>query len=68
MASLLQEKMKLEVVEVEEGSEPDELWEILGGKGEYANAWFLQEQPTEDNVHPSRLFQCSDITGTFKVH
>ncbi len=47
-----------------EGSEPEEFWAALGGKGEYAsNKWLAQELPN----YPPRLFQCSNATGKFTV-
>ena len=53
-----------EVVKVPEGSEPEEFWAALGGKGEYAsNNWLAQELPN----YPPRLFQCSNATGKFTV-
>uniref|UniRef100_A0A672LQY7 Advillin-like n=1 Tax=Sinocyclocheilus grahami TaxID=75366 RepID=A0A672LQY7_SINGR len=45
-----------------EGQEPDEFWEILGGKGPYASDRRLQ-QVTLD--HQPRLFECSNKTGQF---
>ncbi len=53
-----------EVVKVGEGSEPQEFWAALGGKGEYAsNKWLAEELPS----HPPRLFQCSNASGRFSV-
>uniref|UniRef100_A0A671N249 Advillin-like n=1 Tax=Sinocyclocheilus anshuiensis TaxID=1608454 RepID=A0A671N249_9TELE len=45
-----------------EGQEPNEFWEILGGKGPYASDRRLQ-QVTLD--HQPRLFECSNKTGQF---
>jgi len=50
------------VVEVEEGSEPEEFWAPLGGKGEYANDESLYVEYREP-----RLFHCSDASGSFRV-
>ena len=50
------------VVSVKEGSEPEEFWNTLGGKGEYA-----QHAPGEMPPADPRLFWCSTATGTFKV-
>lgn len=50
------------VTPVVENSEPDEFWAALGGKGPYASS-----APGEPLPRESRLFQCSDATGTFKV-
>jgi len=50
------------VVNVAEGSEPDTFWEHLGGKAEYASA----KESVEGQRDP-RLFQCSNVTGSFKL-
>jgi len=50
------------VVTVTEGSEPDTFWEALGGKAEYASA----KESVEGQRDP-RLFQCSNVTGSFKL-
>jgi len=50
------------VVNVAEGSEPDDFWEALGGKAEYASA----KESVEGQRDP-RLFQCSNVTGSFKL-
>eukprot|EP00002_Diphylleia_rotans_P006181 TRINITY_DN154_c0_g1_i1.p1 TRINITY_DN154_c0_g1~~TRINITY_DN154_c0_g1_i1.p1 ORF type:complete len:804 (-),score=188.33 TRINITY_DN154_c0_g1_i1:762-3173(-) len=60
IASLLQGKRQ--VVPVEEGSESEEFWGFLGGKGEYADSPALQEAPRDP-----RLFQCSNASGSFRV-
>ncbi|KAI8521471.1 hypothetical protein Bbelb_012250 [Branchiostoma belcheri] len=52
-----------EPVEVAEGSEPDEFWEALGGKGEYGSDRMLAGVISK----PARLFQCSNATGRFLV-
>ncbi|CAH1246516.1 AVIL [Branchiostoma lanceolatum] len=52
-----------EPVEVAEGSEPDEFWEALGGKGEYGSDRMLAGVISK----PSRLFQCSNASGRFLV-
>ena len=50
------------VVEVAEGSEPEEFWKALGGKASYANQpWLFLE------YRDPRLFHCSDVTGGFRV-
>jgi hypothetical protein len=51
-----------EVVAVAEGSEPDEFWAGLGGKGEYAEAPEGEPLPSEP-----RLFHCTDRFGSFQV-
>jgi hypothetical protein len=47
---------------VEEGKEPQDFWDKLGGKTQYADDDFLQDDPVEP-----RLFQMSNATGVFKV-
>jgi hypothetical protein len=51
-----------EVVDVPEGSESEEFWGFLGGKGEYAQ--FAAGEPSPKDP---RLFSCSTATGSFKV-
>eukprot|EP00300_Choanocystis_sp_HF-7_P015690 c19141_g1_i1.p1 GENE.c19141_g1_i1~~c19141_g1_i1.p1 ORF type:complete len:900 (+),score=261.42 c19141_g1_i1:37-2700(+) len=52
----------LSIVEIEEGSEPEEFWAALGGQGEYASGKGLVEAP-----EAPRLFHCSNAIGVFKV-
>jgi advillin len=47
---------------IREGSEPDEFWEALGGKTEYA-----QVSPGQQAPRDARLFSASTATGSFKV-
>jgi len=49
-------------IQVKEGSEPEEFWQALGGKGEYRREPRLLKGDLK-----GRLFQCSDKTGVFKV-
>ena len=51
-----------ELVQVEEGSEPEEFWAPLGGPGEYAALREGEPMPKDP-----RLFQCSNATGSFQV-
>eukprot|EP00004_Rigifila_ramosa_P003141 TRINITY_DN132_c0_g1_i1.p1 TRINITY_DN132_c0_g1~~TRINITY_DN132_c0_g1_i1.p1 ORF type:complete len:824 (-),score=219.57 TRINITY_DN132_c0_g1_i1:102-2516(-) len=60
IAKLLQGNRQVKTIE--EGSEPDDFWKPLGGKGPYADAPELKESPRE-----ARLFQCSNATGAFRV-
>nr|KAG5697187.1 hypothetical protein BaRGS_002196 [Batillaria attramentaria] len=53
-----------DVVVVEEGLEPPEFWDVLGGPEPYASGPSL-ESPAQDM--PPRLFQCSNASGRFKV-
>ncbi|XP_062929537.1 gelsolin-like isoform X2 [Mobula hypostoma] len=50
--------------EVAEGSEPGEFWDILGGKAEYRTSPRLKNKM---DVHPPRLFACSNKTGRFII-
>lgn len=60
IAALLQGSRHLELIQ--EGSESDEFWGFVGGKGEYADSPALQDAPREP-----RLFQCSNASGSFRV-
>jgi len=51
-----------DVMEVEEGEEPELFWAALGGKGPYSNAAELQS-----DVREPRLFHCSNASGVFDV-
>ena len=51
-------------IEIEEGNEPDEFWEVLGGKAEYASGAELESFVNE---RPPRLFQLSNASGIFSV-
>jgi len=50
------------VINVAEGSESEEFWTALGGKTEYASA-----RETVEGQREPRLFQCSNVTGSFKL-
>lgn len=50
-------------VVVQEGEEPAEFWETLGGKGDYAKTKHLDEVP-----HEPRLFHGSNMYGYFDAH
>jgi hypothetical protein len=60
IAKLLQGKRKLQTID--EGKEPSQFWDAVGGKGEYAAEGFLS-----DPSRAPRLFQCSNASGTFAV-
>jgi len=49
------------IVRVDQGKEPKEFWEALGGKGEYPY------QDISTRIEP-RLFHCSVGTGTFDIN
>lgn len=55
-------KKSEESIEVEEGSEPNEFWTLIGGKKEYATQATCVSQRYEP-----RLFQCSISSGAFTV-
>ncbi|XP_063673911.1 advillin-like isoform X3 [Bolinopsis microptera] len=56
--------LSVNTIEIEEGNEPDEFWEVLGGKAEYASGAELENFVNE---RPPRLFQLSNASGTFSV-
>ena len=47
---------------INEGSEDDTFWSFLGGKAEYAKESFGSALPQDP-----RLYQCSTVTGSFRV-
>lgn len=49
--------------EVQEGEEPDEFWEHLGGQARYRTSPELLAK----NKFPLRLFECCDASGNFVV-
>jgi hypothetical protein len=52
-------------IEVEEGSEPDEFWKVLGGKGPYVTSTVEDDKP----LLSPRLFHCyiAENGGKLKV-
>ncbi|KAJ3449756.1 villin [Anaeramoeba flamelloides] len=52
-----------QVLVIKEGEEPQEFWETLGGKTEYASEGLDLQAEMAD----PRLFQLSNATGTFKA-
>ncbi|KAL5262308.1 hypothetical protein ACHWQZ_G007886 [Mnemiopsis leidyi] len=56
--------LSVNTIEMEEGNEPDEFWEVLGGKAEYASGAELESLVNE---RPPRLFQLSNAIGIFSV-
>uniref|UniRef100_T1IZM9 Gelsolin-like domain-containing protein n=1 Tax=Strigamia maritima TaxID=126957 RepID=T1IZM9_STRMM len=48
---------------IKEGEESNDFWEALGGKSDYKRGFQMPEMP----MLPPRLFQCSDVSGKFKV-
>lgn len=51
-------------IEIEECNEPDDFWECLGGKCDYASG---SELANIVNQRPPRLFQMSNASGVFAV-
>ncbi|MFT7813708.1 gelsolin-like [Arapaima gigas] len=50
--------------ELEEGSEADDFWDTLGGKAQYRTSPRLKNKM---DIHPPRLFACSNKTGRFTI-
>ncbi|XP_067868449.1 gelsolin-like [Heterodontus francisci] len=50
--------------EIAEGGESDEFWDILGGKADYRTSPRLRNKM---DIHPPRLFACSNKTGRFII-
>lgn len=57
--------LKARPVQVAEGSEPDGFWEALGGKAAYRTSPRLKDKKMD--VHPPRLFACSNKIGRFVI-
>eukprot|EP01024_Parvocaulis_polyphysoides_P040084 TRINITY_DN3640_c0_g4_i2.p1 TRINITY_DN3640_c0_g4~~TRINITY_DN3640_c0_g4_i2.p1 ORF type:complete len:918 (-),score=215.37 TRINITY_DN3640_c0_g4_i2:1688-4390(-) len=57
VSKILVKELELEEIEVKEGEEPDEFWEALGGKTEYAKFSKKGHAPSQ-----ARLFQISDAS------
>ncbi|XP_065051473.1 villin-1-like isoform X2 [Rhopilema esculentum] len=64
VAGIVSPKFKDDFTIVMEGKEPDDFWNILGGKTEYATGGRLVFEETD---YPPRLFHCSNATGRFEV-
>ncbi|KAG5281501.1 hypothetical protein AALO_G00072950 [Alosa alosa] len=63
-AKQLSEILGVELSEVTEGEEGGDFWDALGGKAEYRTSARLKNKM---DVHPPRLFACSNKTGTFMI-
>ncbi|XP_063051604.1 gelsolin b [Engraulis encrasicolus] len=63
-ATQLSEILGVELSEVAEGDEEDDFWDALGGKAEYRTSARLKNKM---DVHPPRLFACSNKTGQFLI-
>ena len=64
MASIVSPKRDVE--SIADGSEPDDFWEALGGKGD-PTAWADEQQPP---ILEPRLFHCkiSPVSGKFRAY
>uniref|UniRef100_A0A7N5JVY9 Scinderin n=1 Tax=Ailuropoda melanoleuca TaxID=9646 RepID=A0A7N5JVY9_AILME len=56
--------LKCKTTRIQEGEEPEEFWNSLGGKKHYQTSPLLETQ-AED--HPPRLYGCSNKTGRFII-
>ncbi|EAW93646.1 scinderin, isoform CRA_b [Homo sapiens] len=56
--------LKCKTLRIQEGEEPEEFWNSLGGKKDYQTSPLLETQ-AED--HPPRLYGCSNKTGRFVI-
>uniref|UniRef100_A0A452V9P8 Scinderin n=1 Tax=Ursus maritimus TaxID=29073 RepID=A0A452V9P8_URSMA len=56
--------LKCKTTRIQEGQEPEEFWNSLGGKKHYQTSPLLETQ-AED--HPPRLYGCSNKTGRFII-
>ncbi|XP_062266337.1 adseverin [Platichthys flesus] len=63
-AKYIEKELKCSSNSIMEGSEPDEFWDVLGGKTEYQTSERLESQIM---THPPRLFGCSNKTGRFII-
>jgi hypothetical protein len=63
-AQELSKNLKREYVVIEEGNEPNEFWNLLGGKVNLPN---LGYPPSYDRRKIPRLFKCSIAPGEFQV-
>ncbi|KAL2091993.1 hypothetical protein ACEWY4_011791 [Coilia grayii] len=63
-ATQLSQILGVELSEVAEGDEGDDFWDALGGKAEYRTSARLKNKM---DVHPPRLFACSNKTGQFLI-
>ncbi|XP_054419821.1 scinderin [Pteronotus mesoamericanus] len=56
--------LKCKTTSIQEGKEPEEFWDSLGGKSKYQTSPLLETQ-AED--HPPRLYACSNKSGRFMI-
>ncbi|CAB1345899.1 unnamed protein product [Coregonus sp. 'balchen'] len=63
-AQKLSDLLGVSASELDEGEEADDFWDALGGKADYHTSARLKNKM---DVHPPRLFACSNKTGQFII-
>uniref|UniRef100_A0A673XAB2 Gelsolin n=1 Tax=Salmo trutta TaxID=8032 RepID=A0A673XAB2_SALTR len=63
-AQKLSDLLGVSASELAEGEEADDFWDALGGKADYRTSARLKNKM---DVHPPRLFACSNKTGQFVI-
>ena len=62
-AKLVAARITAEFAAVDEGAEPSEFWEALGGKSDYVSAEYFRNGEIK-----AKLFECTNLIGIFKVY
>ncbi|KAM7323153.1 hypothetical protein ACRRTK_017259 [Alexandromys fortis] len=63
-AEYVTDVLKCKTARIQEGEEPEEFWNALGGRGDYQTSPLLE---TRAEDHPPRLYGCSNKTGRFII-
>nr|XP_046153187.1 gelsolin-like isoform X3 [Oncorhynchus gorbuscha] len=63
-AQKLSDRLGVSASELAEGEEAEDFWDALGGKADYRTSARLKNKM---DVHPPRLFACSNKTGQFVI-
>ncbi|OBS80227.1 hypothetical protein A6R68_21570 [Neotoma lepida] len=63
-AEYVTDVLKCKAARIQEGNEPEEFWNSLGGRGDYQTSPLLE---TRAEDHPPRLYGCSNKTGRFII-
>nr|AAB61682.1 ADSEVERIN [Mus musculus] len=63
-AEYVADVLKCKASRIQEGKEPEEFWNSLGGRGDYQTSPLLE---TRAEDHPPRLYGCSNKTGRFII-
>ncbi|CAH6777987.1 Scin [Phodopus roborovskii] len=63
-AEYVTDVLKCKTSRIQEGQEPEEFWNSLGGRGDYQTSPLLE---TRAEDHPPRLYGCSNKTGRFII-